>query len=128
MYPEDWLIMNRSYVISAQSPKVKYSAAYSKGRELMLEPLYGCAEEALLRRGASPYGEPEGPSRGRARALFILPQATKKSSLRTLGTRFARRVRFPMGREPPQGADTRLCASALKISTCFYMFYTANTP
>ena len=26
-----------------------------------------------------------------------------------LGTRFARRVRFPMGREPPQGAVTRLC-------------------
>ena len=24
-----------------------------------------------------------------------------------LGTRFARRVRFPMGREPPQGADMR---------------------
>ena len=33
---------------------VKYSAAYSTGRELMLEPLYGCAEEALLRRVASP--------------------------------------------------------------------------
>ena len=60
--------MNRSYENSAQSQKVKYSAAYSKGREPMLEPLYGCAEEALLRRVASPYGEPEGPSRGRARA------------------------------------------------------------
>ena len=64
--------MNRSYDNSAQSPKLKYSAAYSKGRELMLEPLYGCAEEALLRRVASPYGEPEGPSRGRARALSEL--------------------------------------------------------
>ena len=56
---------------------------------------------------------------------------TVKNSLRTLGTRFARRVRFPTGREPPQGyppnevsreassmrgAVTRLCASALNMS------------
>ena len=30
-----------------------------------------------------------------------------KTSLRALG------ARFPMGREPPQGADTRLCVSPL---------------
>ena len=41
--------------------RVKYSAAYSTGRELMLEPLYGCAEEALLRRGASSKTSPKGP-------------------------------------------------------------------
>ena len=34
-----------------------------------------------------------------------------------LGTRFARRVRFPMGREPPQGAVTRLCASKIPVET-----------
>ena len=65
--------MSRELPVSnSESAQVKYSAAYSKGRELMLEPLYGCAEEALLRRVASPYGEPEGPSRGRARALSEL--------------------------------------------------------
>ena len=48
---------------------MRYSAAYPTGRKRMLEPRYGCAEEALLRRGASPYGEPEGPSRGRARSV-----------------------------------------------------------
>ena len=34
-----------------------------------------------------------------------------------LGTRFARRARFPMGREPPQGAVTRLCA---RLTYTFY--------
>ena len=63
--------------------RMKYSAAYSKGRELMLEPLYGCAEEALLRRVASPYGESEGPSRGRARAyLFVARYVYSKHVLR----------------------------------------------
>ena len=62
--------MNRSYDNSAKSPKVKYSAAYSKGRELMLEPLYPCAEEALLRRGASPKASPKGPQ-GAARELIV---------------------------------------------------------
>ena len=33
--------MNRSYENSAKSPKVKYSAAYFKGRELMLEAQWG---------------------------------------------------------------------------------------
>ena len=47
--------------------RVRYSAAYPTGRKLLLEPRYGCAEEALLRRVASPYGESEGPSRGRTR-------------------------------------------------------------
>ena len=31
-----------------------------------------------------------------------------------LGTRFARRVRFPMGREPPQGADMRPISISLR--------------
>ena len=60
--------MNRSDVRLAKGPKVRYSAAYPTGRKHMLEPRYGCAEEALLRRVASPYGEPEGLARGRARA------------------------------------------------------------
>lgn len=47
---------------------VKYSAAYSMGRELLLEPQNGCAEEALLRREAARSAF-EGPARGRARAL-----------------------------------------------------------
>ena len=34
---------------------------------------------------------------------------TNLSNSASLGTRFARRVRCPMGREPPQGAVTRLC-------------------
>ena len=68
MYPEDWLIMNRSYVISAQSPKVKYSAAYSKGRERMLEPRYGCARAAGV--GLPERSEPEGPQ-GAARKLIV---------------------------------------------------------
>lgn len=62
--------MNRSCENSAQRPKVKYSAAYSTGRELMLEPRYGCAEEALLRRGASPKASPKGPQ-GAARELIV---------------------------------------------------------
>ena len=51
--------------------RMRYSAAYPTGRKHMLEPQRGCAEEALLRRVASPYGEPEGPARGRARAWDI---------------------------------------------------------
>lgn len=47
--------------------QVKYSPAYSTGRELMLEPRYGCAEEALLRREAARSAS-EGPARGRAGA------------------------------------------------------------
>ena len=47
--------------------RMRYSTAYPKGRELMLEPLYGCAEEASLRREAA-RSAPEGPARGRARA------------------------------------------------------------
>ena len=39
----------------------RYSAAYPTGREHMLEPRYGCAEEALLRRAASPTASPKGP-------------------------------------------------------------------
>jgi hypothetical protein len=44
-----------------------YSAAYPTGRELMREPRYGCAEEALLRREAA-RSAPEGSARSRARA------------------------------------------------------------
>ena len=40
-----------------------------------------------------------------------------------LGTRFARLGRFPMGRAHPQGAVTPLRYSALKTSTCLYLFY-----
>ncbi len=39
----------------------RYSAAYPTGRERMLEPRYGCAGEALLRRAASSKTSPEGP-------------------------------------------------------------------
>ena len=35
MHSEDWLVMNRSYDNAAKSPKVKYSAAYFTGRELV---------------------------------------------------------------------------------------------
>ena len=72
---------------TAENAEVKYSAAYSTGRERMLEPRHGCAEEALLRREASPPGEPEVmtrpqvasrsevarglPARGRARAYAL---------------------------------------------------------
>ena len=34
--------------------RMRYSAAYPTGRERMHEPRYGCAQEALLRRAASP--------------------------------------------------------------------------
>ena len=50
-------------------PEVKYSAAYSTGRELMLEPRYGCAEEASLRRAATPKVSPKGLQRA-ARELM----------------------------------------------------------
>ena len=55
---------------AANVPPVKYSAAYSTGRKLMLEPRYGCAEEALLRRGASSKTSPKGPQ-GAARELIF---------------------------------------------------------
>ena len=47
--------------------RVRYSAAYPTGRELMLEPRYGCAGEAMLRREAA-RSAPGGTARGRARA------------------------------------------------------------
>lgn len=37
----------------------------------MFEPWYGCAEEALLRRVASPYGEPEGALKGPHESLVM---------------------------------------------------------
>ena len=45
------------------------------------------------------------------------------TSSASLGTRFARLGRFPMGRAHPQGAVTPLRYSALKTSTCLYLFY-----
>ena len=46
----------------------------------------------------------------RQRSLTLPKAAIKLSAYSaSLGTRSARRVRFPMGREPPQGAVTRLC-------------------
>ena len=72
MYPEDWLIMNRSYVISAQSPKVKYSAAYSTMRERCLfcrrqlkNPL--CALSALASLGVFASLWVANPLKGRIR-------------------------------------------------------------
>ena len=53
--------------IAGNSPRVRYSAAYPTGRELMLEPRYGCAGEAMLRREAA-RSAPDGTARGRARA------------------------------------------------------------
>lgn len=46
---------------------VKYSTAYSTGRERFLEPQNGCDGEASLRREAARSAS-EGPARGRARA------------------------------------------------------------
>ena len=54
-------------------------------------------------------------------------------SLLTLGTRFARLGRFPMGRAHPQGAVTRLCVklqtSNFKVESClfFYCAFGATT-
>ena len=50
--------------------------------------------------------------------LNAKPPLTASASL---GTRFARLGRFPMGRAHPQGAVTRLCVKHLYT---FYMFYT----
>ena len=33
--------------IAAKEPHVRYSAAYPTGRERMLEPRYGCAEDSF---------------------------------------------------------------------------------
>ena len=43
--------------------------------------------------------------------LFLMPSGIPSPLCASLplGSRFARRVRFPMGREPPQGAVTCLC-------------------
>ena len=57
-------------VCATEMPQVRYSTAYPTGRELMLEPRYGCAEEALLRRVASPKASPKGPQ-GAARELMF---------------------------------------------------------
>ena len=57
--------------------KVKYSAAYSTGRERMLEPRYGCAGEALLRRVASPKASPQGPQ-GAARERRLEPRKNRQ--------------------------------------------------
>ena len=54
-----------------QEPRVRYLSAYPTGRELMREPRYGCAEEALLRREAA-RSAPEGSARSRARALSFI--------------------------------------------------------
>ena len=53
-------------------PLVRYSAAYPTGRELMLEPRYGCAGEAMLRREAA-RSAPGGTARGRAGAYARAP-------------------------------------------------------
>ena len=59
--------MPRQNLDTSEDAKKKYSAAYFMGRELLLEPQNGCAEEALLRREAARSAS-EGPARGRARA------------------------------------------------------------
>ena len=51
--------------------RVRYSAAYPTGRERMLEPRYGCAGEASLRRAATPKVSPKGLQRAaRERIIF----------------------------------------------------------
>ena len=50
--------------------RVRYSAAYPKGRELMLEPLYGCAEESFAFGGKPHEVRPEGPQ-GAARERIV---------------------------------------------------------
>ena len=56
---------------SSNNVLVKYSAAYSTGRELMPEPRYGCAGEASLRRAASLKVSPKGLQRA-ARELILI--------------------------------------------------------
>ena len=66
---------------SSNNMRVKYSAAYSTGRELMLEPRYGCAGEASLRRAASPKMSPKGLQRA-ARE----PMRNRRGGYRLLGS------------------------------------------
>ena len=62
---------NKPMAGAERVPEVKYSAAYSTGRELMPEPRYGCAEEVSLRRAASPKVSPKGLQRAaRERIIF----------------------------------------------------------
>ena len=55
--------------------------------------------------------------------LNAKPPLTASAYSASLGTRFARLGRFPMGRAHPQGAVTRLC---VKCFYTFYMFYTVK--
>ena len=55
--------------------RVRYSAAYPTGRERMLEPRYGCAEESFAFGGKPHEVRPEGPQ-GAARE-----RSAKKTSL-----------------------------------------------
>ena len=81
-----------------ETAAVRYSAAYPTGRERMLEPRYGCAEEALLRRVASPTASPKGPQ-GAARERMLEPRygCAEEALLR----RVASPTASPKG---PQGA------------------------
>ena len=70
---------------AAKVPPVKYSAAYSTGRELMLEPRCGCAGEALLRREASPTASPmvwpDNRSLRGAKSLEACPQGAARECI-----------------------------------------------
>ena len=52
-----------------QKERLRYSAAYPTGRELMLAPRYD-APKKLASEGSLAEGEPEGPARGRARSVL----------------------------------------------------------
>ena len=56
--------------------RVRYSAAYPTGRERMLEPRYGCAEESFAFGGKPHEVRPEGPQ-GAARERMHAHQREK---------------------------------------------------
>ena len=53
-----------------ENGKVRYSAAYPTGRELMLEPRYGCAGESFAFGGKPHEVRQEGPQ-GAARERIV---------------------------------------------------------
>ena len=61
--------------------RVRYSAAYPTGRERMLEPRYGCAEESFAFGGKPHEVRPEGPQ-GAARELVFFNAETQRRRVR----------------------------------------------
>ena len=58
-------------------PGMRYSAAYPTGRELMLEPRYGCAGESFAFGGKPHEVRPEGPQ-GAARERIVFSRKERK--------------------------------------------------